>query len=455
MQLALNKLKNKQCNNNDCSEVLCQNQGVSVSNQTTVLPNDDLLSTKLECVQDKNVLGDENNNDQNFSIFENNNQEETTDFGRIAVESTRHKNIDSSYSFVGALFGDVEDEYYHDIDKYLTEPGQETTSDVIETFPTTINTVSDANLGVQYCDDGTIRTMGASSSDVDEINKCYYETAVGTDDESFDENFDLDDSLQDPDYAPLQDDTESTDDEVPMQQQLQDGVENENTIRRRKRKATREWDRSKQKTARMQGKEYKGLKRDNEGRWKLNSTKTERKMKARGCSKQCEHSKIKCCGQLSEVDRNEILQKFWKEFNWEEKKVYVKHLITESEAKTKQQSGATDPAGRRGKTYTYFLTVKDLRYCVCKPMFLSTLGIGEKKHMDGNRQMVGITTLKNLVLQRQHKHLSRIVESAPVNISNNYLKWNRITVGLPAQNIMWNQSLAQKLICTKLILNTV
>ena len=59
--------------------------------------------------------------------------------------------------------------------------------------------------------------------------------------------------------------------------------------------------------------------------------------------------------------------------------MYVTNLIAESEVKKKGKGAEKETtAGRKGKSYTYFLKVGEDRYCVCKPMFLNTLGIGEK-----------------------------------------------------------------------------
>jgi len=54
-----------------------------------------------------------------------------------------------------------------------------------------------------------------------ELNREHNDTTVDVEDEPSDDNLDLDDPLQDLDCALLRDDTESTADDEPVQQQLQ------------------------------------------------------------------------------------------------------------------------------------------------------------------------------------------------------------------------------------------
>ena len=58
---------------------------------------------------------------------------------------------------------------------------------------------------------------------------------------------------------------------------------------------------------------------------------------------------------------------------WDERKVYVNSLVG-----TEQVNQRTVENSRRSNSYRYFLRKKDERISMCKNMFLSTLGIGEK-----------------------------------------------------------------------------
>lgn len=86
------------------------------------------------------------------------------------------------------------------------------------------------------------------------------------------------------------------------------------------------------------------------------------------------NSKFKCCGEISESDKETLFNRFWTKINWDQKKMNVKTFVLESEIKTKRDNSS----GRKAKTYQYYFTIDDKRYGVCKSMFLNTLGIGEK-----------------------------------------------------------------------------
>ena len=80
------------------------------------------------------------------------------------------------------------------------------------------------------------------------------------------------------------------------------------------------------------------------------------------------------CPLITEEDREIIFSNFWKNLNWDERKVYVNSLIGSSDVSERTIEGNS----RRNKSLKYFLRKNGERIQVCKDLFLSTLGIGEK-----------------------------------------------------------------------------
>ena len=205
------------------------------------------------------------------------------------------------------------------------------------------------------------------------------------DDSEQEDNFeDLDDSLQDPDYVPDKNETESSDEEtivtsVQSVSHIEDidheeVVQHESKKKRRKKRDPSDWNRSRQKQARMQGKLYKGITKIYDGKWQHSKVKSERKLKPRGCSNQCATSKVRQCSKISEEDRERLFSDFWSNLTWEQKKVYITSSVTQSDVKRKTIEGES----RKQSSYAYHLVINDCRYSVCKNMFLNTLDIGEK-----------------------------------------------------------------------------
>ncbi|XP_041359493.1 uncharacterized protein LOC121375878 isoform X1 [Gigantopelta aegis] len=136
------------------------------------------------------------------------------------------------------------------------------------------------------------------------------------------------------------------------------------------------WVRERNKTLRMKGKEYCGQERV-EGKY----TQT-KEVKQRGirppCN--CHHSKTSTstklhCNAFNSNEREIIFNTFWDEMTWDQKKVYVKTLMTASFPKRKTSK---QTESRRKTSWTYHLNKGDMLIQVCKQMFLTTLGLGEK-----------------------------------------------------------------------------
>ena len=187
------------------------------------------------------------------------------------------------------------------------------------------------------------------------------------------DDFDADDSLHDPDFEPEIIREQSSDEEMVVDIDHEEIVTVDNVEPSTKRvKGKDSCQRNAAKRLRMEGKKYMGLKKEN-GKWSLNVERSERILVERNCSKRCEKSKVKQCVRISEDDRRDIFDNFWKNMTWDERKVYVNSLVG-----TEQVNQRTVENSRRSNSYRYFLIKKDERISVCKNMFLSTLGNGEK-----------------------------------------------------------------------------
>ncbi|KAK6167866.1 hypothetical protein SNE40_021797 [Patella caerulea] len=197
------------------------------------------------------------------------------------------------------------------------------------------------------------------------------------------EDLDYDNSDQDPDYKISDNEDSSTDSDVDNAPALildEIPIDHEEVVdtgpqRKKRRISIGDWQKNIQKRRRMKGKSYKGLKKQaDDGKWVYCVDKKERLLTPRGCPKKCDSSKIKSCSKFSEEERQEIFSRFWDRLDWNQRKVYVNSLV---------QSGAvgrktTEGNSRRNVSHEYFLRKNGERLGVCKNMFLSTLGIGEK-----------------------------------------------------------------------------
>lgn len=400
VQLALDKLKHQQ-SSSSAKDTDCYAE--SFIDPKTSLTCDESLSTDSKSGKEDTDLSDENNNEQDCKNINSKSNIQSTDNEKVLVQAIRNENLDGTYFFATALSGTLsEKDDGHDTDEPCSslQNDEDEISDEFETYPTEINTVYNSDpCSYKYRDGKTCakasNVVGSgehkepiNETAMDKIENSEHESDDAADDMFYEEDLDLDDSVADPDYDPIKDkdkDTESTDTEEPIRDKMQDIpidheeiVNTEQHVKRRKRKSLHEWDRNKQKVARMEGKKYKGMKRNAEGKWRMTEDRGKRELKDRGCSKQCNISKVKYCKNISEADRQAIFQQFWKEFTWEEKKVYVTNLIVETDVTKLAKQGVEVHTGRKGKSYKYFLRVGEERYCVCKAMFLNTLGIGEK-----------------------------------------------------------------------------
>jgi hypothetical protein len=127
----------------------------------------------------------------------------------------------------------------------------------------------------------------------------------------------------------------------------------------------------------MEGKQYKGMSKNEEGAKTYCIDRNERIVSPRGCSKTCNKSKKRKCPLFTDNDRKEIFNSIWT-LTWDEKRVLVCSLVEQRDVKQR----TLDTDSRRNCSFLYFLRKENGKFPVCKSMFLSTLGIGERMMYD-------------------------------------------------------------------------
>lgn len=78
------------------------------------------------------------------------------------------------------------------------------------------------------------------------------------------------------------------------------------------------------------------------------------------CSKRCETSHLRKCGDNKEEDRRNIFDQGWAKMNWEQRKVYVNGLAESENTATNSVENS-----RRQKSFRYFLWKNDKQLQVC------------------------------------------------------------------------------------------
>lgn len=201
----------------------------------------------------------------------------------------------------------------------------------------------------------------------------------------YESDVDHDDEMKDPDYEPERD----ADDASSNEQDSFDGpdlrVDHVETVeidqsgdnvtlnRSKRNNDSSSWKKNNAKRLRMEGKAYKGMKKV-DGKWDFHVDRSGRILTPKNCSKRCDRSGVKNCNNIAEDDRKVIFNRFWS-MNWDQKKIYVNSLV---EIQSVKEKTTNTEISRRSRSYKYFLRRNNERLCVCKGLFLSTLGIGEK-----------------------------------------------------------------------------
>ncbi|ESO99436.1 hypothetical protein LOTGIDRAFT_158521 [Lottia gigantea] len=158
--------------------------------------------------------------------------------------------------------------------------------------------------------------------------------------------------------TPTNADVQVTNPDSPNTPRLTDGKSKRS---RRGKRIPLQWDRNVNQILRIKGKSYRGVKRSEDGRYCQAAVKRERKLKDRKCSKACALSKR--CGEFSEEDRLSILNRFWGELTWKQKKVFVANMVDQVKM-VERKKRAED--SRKKNSYRYHLKKNDARTVVCR-----------------------------------------------------------------------------------------
>nr|CAI5834545.1 unnamed protein product [Callosobruchus analis] len=174
-------------------------------------------------------------------------------------------------------------------------------------------------------------------------------------------------------YSNAGDDSKSQD--LHIEQSNSDpGVENNTSMnsdygdmsegRKRKHKADpNKWKKIKNQNLRMEGKQYLGYTKPKNKKIKQNQIRAARSLKPGCTSERCMRSKKRMCAKFTEDDRLSIFSIFWSDLNWDQRKI----------VNTKRKTASDE--SRRAETLIYTLTLNNIKYPVCKIMFLNTLAL--------------------------------------------------------------------------------
>lgn len=112
-----------------------------------------------------------------------------------------------------------------------------------------------------------------------------------------------------------------------------------------------------------------------------------RKLKPRCPGSGCAKSQKRRCAEISDSQREELFDSFWKNLDKEQKKLFIcenvlEHKVERRRAlkgykKLKKLNPEYEPSenSRRESTFQYFLPIGKERYQVCQKMFLNTLAV--------------------------------------------------------------------------------
>lgn len=126
------------------------------------------------------------------------------------------------------------------------------------------------------------------------------------------------------------------------------------------------------KKARQEGKQYYSAKTE-KGKI-VGKQKREKRVLKPGCdSNKCKMSKYFKCNEVTESQRKEIFNSFWKNMSWKERKVMIGVLVEKRPVARR----TSDCNSRRNLTLKYQLKIENVVIPVCKKMFLNTFSLGE------------------------------------------------------------------------------
>lgn len=194
-------------------------------------------------------------------------------------------------------------------------------------------------------------------------------------------SIDYDDDVRDPDWkapAPQSSDSDDMNKTEVDHEEVIAITATENKGSKRKQETKEHFMKAVQKKKRMKGEQYLGVLKNKDSGVKSYCVERAGKLLCpRQCSNKCHiNSNTRACPKVHDDDRSMIFERFWKNMDWKEKKLYVINHV--QKCQVTERTTVTPHDSRRNFSYKYHLTKGTDRVPVCKSMFTTTLGIGEK-----------------------------------------------------------------------------
>lgn len=133
------------------------------------------------------------------------------------------------------------------------------------------------------------------------------------------------------------------------------------------------------KTKRLKGEKYIGYSRSQDGKIQHNVQREKKQMKNRCSHKtsQKQSSRTLMCGEVSEETRMKTFNYFWNLESWDERKSYIRGLVSTKEISRRRKNVGTVAVFRKKQSHDCFLPLSTGRkVLVCRDMLLSTLALG-------------------------------------------------------------------------------
>lgn len=181
-------------------------------------------------------------------------------------------------------------------------------------------------------------------------------------------------------YCPSPDDDQESSNSSPGllldEPSTSSGIFHGNLNEGRKRQAKGDpnnWKKLKNKKLRMLGEEYLGYTKPKNRKLIQDKVRPARKLGDRCNSQLCKKSKVRNCEKFNDEKRQEIHNSFWKNMNWDQRKVYIVGLVNRKGTTRK----TSNQGSRREGTFDYFLPINQGQNLqVCRTTFLNTLCLG-------------------------------------------------------------------------------
>ncbi|XP_055943760.1 uncharacterized protein LOC129974965 isoform X2 [Argiope bruennichi] len=137
----------------------------------------------------------------------------------------------------------------------------------------------------------------------------------------------------------------------------------------------KQWARNANSAKRRMGEKYVGLKKLEDGKYKLVNERKERQLQPR-CN--CRNTKRFNCEKIVETERQKLFHHFWKGIDsWEGKKAVIASLVDKSKPDYRRKTTNIENL-RKNISFKYYLKRGDEKVRVCKTMFLNTFDLSDR-----------------------------------------------------------------------------